>query len=539
VSVKGAVQAFTQRERYKDIVRVNADEFNLEQLYAFFDHEKLRSDMKNVFRRLTCFQFAWEAFLYCCCLEIVVKMELRGALAPHQSIFMPSLVKFIEDAKGKIDESEAVSDESPYFIFSFTAVTRYMEECIRNARSDSAYFQSDIALQFKLPKFLKFTLTDDVLKNFQSLLDTCTRGFLISLDGFDTAFDMFRQDTITRYRQEEVTVRANFEVDWLRAFLLLVLNIKERRKGTSKFYELMEFCITVPKDRFLELLRTERDAYRYTHRYCSLNWSGIELALLLLKRFQELTQQSSNKALAIEDRLVEVMRNGLSNIPIEMNFHFNGKPYSMPVFMYVLRHTFWRPRDILLYYAKIISAAESMRRRGIKISPEAIRRTVQDTTYEVIKSEFVNEFASTVINIKDIIEAFHGSAQVLSYSTVAEILSKIEFKYAYGSTSSIELSEKINFLYQVGFFGLVPNAEMLQRLKMSSNEAFYFNAALLPLRAAMQEKFKSFQFILHPIFCEYLQLNTSGQELTLQFRWDQLHEMEDLLFASGTAFVAF
>jgi hypothetical protein len=302
----------------------------------------------------------------------------------------------------------------------------------------------------------------------------------------------------------------------------------------------MEFCITVPKDRFLELLRTERDSYRYTHRYCSLHWSGVELALLLRKRLEELSQYTTSKHnKQVEDRLAEVLRESFPHIPADVNVKFNEKSYQMPLFMYVLRHTFWRPRDILLYYAKIISAAESMRRRGIKISVEAIRRAVQDTTYEVIKSEFINELGTTVLNIKEIIEAFYGCPQIMSCEKVEEILSSIDFKYAYSENTTIDVAEKVEFLYQVGFLGLIPNTEMNQRLKMITNEAFYFNAGLLPLRTAIQEKCKSFRVMVHPIFCEYLQLDTSNQELTLLFRWDQLHDMEDLLFASGTAFLAF
>lgn len=531
--------SITQRERYKDIIRVNADEFNLEQLYVFFDDEKIRSDMRNVFRRLTCFQFSWEAFLYCCCMEILVAKEKSGGLASHQSTYIPPLLSFLQALKGSMDGIDTQNDKSPFFIYSFNAVSRFMEECIKQARTDAAYFHSDIALQFTLPRFLKYTFGEEVIQSFYSIMNTCSKGFLITLDGFDTAFDMFRRDSIIKYKDDDVTVRAIFEIDWLRAFLLLVLDIKEKRRGSNRLYDFMEFCITVPKDRFLELLRTERDSYRYTHRYCSLNWSGIELAILLWKRLEELGQHATRKIDSPEERLADVLKEKFAHIPAEISFIFNEKQYTMPLFMYVLRHTFWRPRDILLYYAKIVSAAESMRRRGLRISTEAIRRTVQDTTYEVIKSEFINELITTVINIVEIIEGFYSCPQVLPYDKVADILANKDFKYASGVDASKDINDKIDFLYQIGFLGLSVSPEMCRRLKMTSSEAFYFNAGLLPLRTAMQEKFKSFRFIIHPIFCEYLQLNTSNQELTLQFRWDQLHDMEDLLFASGTVFLAF
>jgi hypothetical protein len=58
---------------------------------------------------------------------------------------------------------------------------------------------------------------------------------------------------------------------------------------------MLDFCIAVPKDRYLEIQRIERDSYRNWHRGVPLNWSGIELAILLRKRLEVLTGKKTHK----------------------------------------------------------------------------------------------------------------------------------------------------------------------------------------------------------------------------------------------------
>ena len=302
----------------------------------------------------------------------------------------------------------------------------------------------------------------------------------------------------------------------------------------SRFYELIQVCITVPKDRFYEVMRTERDSYRYHNRFCSLEWSGIELAILLRKRLEELSQMSTDKKKSPVERLAAVLKAKFPYIPNDISFDFNGKTYTMPLFLYVLRHTFWRPRDVLLYYAKIIATSEDLRRKRIRVSAEAIRRAIKEATYEVIQSEFINEFSSTVINIREILSAFSNISQFVTYSEIGEILTKVDFRFAIGPEISLNrVDEKIEYLYQIGFLGIEVTPEMRDRFNIEHKHSFYFNEGLALLKTEGENKFRDYTFIIHPIFSEYLQLNTSDHELVLEFSWDYLREMDVLLSVSG------
>jgi hypothetical protein len=59
----------------------------------------------------------------------------------------------------------------------------------------------------------------------------------------------------------------------------------------------------------------------------------------------------------------EAMRRVFPDVPAEIEFTYNGKRLQRHLFLYVLRHTFWRPRDILIYYSRIIELARETSRR--------------------------------------------------------------------------------------------------------------------------------------------------------------------------------
>src|SRR5690606_17254279 len=210
--------------------------------------------------------------------------------------------------------------------------------------------------------------------------------------------------------------RANFEVDWLNSLLLLILNQGINQRDESKlFYKTLHYCITIPKDRFLEIRKVDRDTFRHHGRFAPLNWSGIELAEFLRKRLEHLENGKSNRLNTPDLRLSETLENYYGHIPQDIQFDFNGRQYTIPLFFYILRHTFWRPRDILFYYTNILSLAKELKFKKSEITSEKIRYIVKVTTIKVIKSEFINEFSTSYDNIEEVIGKFKNKKQILTY----------------------------------------------------------------------------------------------------------------------------
>jgi hypothetical protein len=366
------------------------------------------------------------------------------------------------------------------------------------------------------------------------LMRTFNKRFLVTLDGFDTAFDRFRLDGIQLHDEEKMRRRAYFEVDWLRS--LLSLAIQARSRGHDYFFSALDFCIAAPKDRFMEVIRVERDSYRQWQRWCTLHWSGIELSILLRKRLEVLAGIKTNKDLSPKERLEEVCRHKLfKDIPSTLEFEYNGKPCRMPLFMYVLRHTFWRPREVLVFYSAILALSDYMKRWDYKISTEVIRRCVKATTRQIIESEFINEFRSTVVNIGEIIRSFKKSKAVLPFESLRKLLIDVDFKFASGSLENTGVMEKIQFLYEIGFLGVKADVDLQHRYGLDMEHAFYFNEGSTLFFGTDEEDVRDWEFLIHPIFSEYLILDTIGQDLTLQYTWEYLHQREAFFSANPNA----
>lgn len=475
------------------------------------------------------FKFSWLLFLYICTLDILIKEYEGKRLNPYQESQIPPINNFLLQ---KLPYRHSAQKLSAFFEYSFKKSVDFINLCIQKARPDEDVFFSDITARFDLKQFLINSLSEEVVTAFNEIISVCRRRILVALDGFDTAFDEFRQISIQHYSSSNLLEeRSRLEIEWVRTLLHLVMEIKHDYRGTNPFYNLLDFCLTIPKDRFLEIMERERDSYIYHSRYIELNWSGLELAILLRRRLEVLTSYKTNEKLNVEERLSQVIEKKYPNIPKESYVSVGGKTYRMPLFLYVLRHTFWRPRDILFYYARILAVARDMHKRNHEMTGDVVRRIVKDTTIHVINSEFINEFKSTLINIKEIIDTFIGYKQILSYNELQDALSKIHFKFSHKPEEVKDFKSKVIFLYEIGFLGFEVNEEMKNRYSIECKQAFYFNEGEIPLRIINTPHFDKCSFVIHPIFCEYLQLDISKQDVTLYFNWEYLHKMELLLFA--------
>lgn len=51
----------------------------------------------------------------------------------------------------------------------------------------------------------------------------------------------------------------------------------------------LDFCIVLPKDRYDQIIRDDRDSFK--KRFCSLSWDGYELLDLLVRRLEYLIKK--------------------------------------------------------------------------------------------------------------------------------------------------------------------------------------------------------------------------------------------------------
>ena len=169
-------------------------------------------------------------------------------------------------------------------------------------------------------------------------------------------------------------------------------------------------------------------------------------------------------------------------------------------------------------------------KRGISVDWTVINKKISDTTSDVIDREFIGEFKSTLPDIDRIISNFKGSKQILSFAELERVLNRTEFDFADSVQKVDDVTTKASFLFEIGFLGLRCSAEIKKRFKLLMDDVFYFNDGGRLEKMIADSTWKDCGIIIHPIFCEYLNLDTSQQDLTLVYTWDYLRQQEALEF---------
>lgn len=219
----------------------------------------------------------------------------------------------------------------------------------------------------------------------------------------------------------------------------------------------------------------------------------------------------------------------LKALPATLQFEYNGRHYRLDLFLYVLRHTFWRPREVLVYYAALLALAMDIRRWESTVPVEAVRQCIKATTTKVIESEFIAEFRSTVVNIEDVILAFRKRKPLINYSELSEILRALTFRLASGPLGTEGTFEKARFLYDIGFLGIRADKRIMDLVGLKHEHVFYFNEGSEIWSGFDEADVKEWHFVIHPIFSEYLRLDCAGQELTLVYSWDYLRSGDSFM----------
>lgn len=503
-STIATVLPIIDKHKYNGTIIILADNIDLKSAYHSLK-AATRSDIETILPTYSFFYYSWQGFLCLCLLNHLVFLNKEKKLTDIQKSFLEPIREYIDSFTNNHPTDNL---KGAFFNFSINKLQEFLDLCIQKARDSrgNSFFLSDIRLSFNFEEYLIYLLEQKVVNSLNSIIDNCQKRVLLTLDGFDTIFDTFRRGV----KLPDLQVRSKFEVEWLRSLLLLIFDIKDHNLKNT-FFKTLDFCITIPKDRYLEIESTDRDGFRYNNRTCHILWSGIELCVVLFKRLEKMSGFQTSEALRPHERLDQICGKLFKGWPKEISFDFNGKSISIPMFAYVLRHTFWRPRDILLYYSSLLAAILTCKKTGNKISDNIIRRIISETTYQIIKTEFIDEYETTVTNIREIIDKFTGCNQVLSYDEIEKILSGINLIFSLGEKET-NIYSKVEFLYDIGFLGIILSDKQRENLKIEYSQAFYFNEGTTALSAAKKVHFKETKFAIHPIFAENLQLDSSKND---------------------------
>ena len=526
-------------DRYKEHVKITVDSIKLEYSYSIImSDNSIYKDIEVVLSLSIFFRYVWEIFLYIKCFFVIINELEKGTLSDSQVKFTPIIKEFLQvfdkqviNQNSFFYSQEKISIKNSLFQWCLSKSLIQIDKIIKEARPDESSFHFDVSNAIIRENFIQKVIPKNALLSFYSIIKRCERNFFVSFDGFDNMFEEFRKNSKT-YAIEIQRKRNNFEKSFLEGFIELIDDIKGNPSGDI-FYSVIAACVTVPKDRFLEIKYEKRDSYRYISRFHEIKWSGIELAIMLRKRLDIISKTSSSNTTynnsdgSAEERFRKSIANEIPNLPEKTNIRVGKRHWDIDTFINILRHTFWRPREIIIYYAKIIAVLKDYEKRNILPNNYSISKIISETTFDIINEEFISEFINYCTNLSEILICFNDSKQIINYKSLEEKISETSFHLINEILPQNSMRRKIEFLWDIGFLGIEVSEKIRDRYKLLAKDVFCFNVSNRTFDILKLSNYQDCNFIIHSIFCEYLNLETSNQErLVLNFDWDYLRKQD-------------
>ncbi len=368
------------------------------------------------------------------------------------------------------------------------------------------------------------------ITSFLEALRQCKKKIIISLDGFDTHSEDFRAATVAISRNdEEFKRRSDYEKLFFRTLIEVVSGFKRYEYNDyimSVMSNYLDFCIVLPKDRYDQIIRDDRDSFK--KRFCSLSWDGYELLDLLVRRLEYLIRKiDPDIYVDTKADIFERMNTALNffpGLPKKICFDINGNKMSMGIFNYILRYSFWRPRDVisnlssLLAYVIEIDEDDDNRivvYNDVRLSDDELKLTIKDNVRKIIQEEFIEENQNVFRNLEYVLGQFKNGQMIINAHDFRKKIATIRFDASY-AYSLDDVDNKMKALYELGVIGLKYDKRVAEKHSYLHHICYVFNAGMGPFKEFINEnngKSEDASIIFNPILSNEFLLEFNTFEL--------------------------
>ena len=255
----------------------------------------------------------------------------------------------------------------------------------------------------------------------------CSKKIFFALDGFDTHSEDFRATTTLLFETNynEYLRRKDFEIKLFRELLVSVSNVRVRTQqpAMQDFFASLHFCVILPQDRYDEIALHDRDIAK--RNYCTLNWDAYDLLEMLVKRLEYYYRMDITENIPLNMRFNNIIETQMPSIPTEISVLIDGFERKIPLFNYLLRLSFWRPRDIIKNFAMVIKLSKDENEIS-GYSENVLKKFLIRGAKNIIEDEFINEYKNVYLNIKDVLYKFRETNLIQGYNEFCTKLSKIK-----------------------------------------------------------------------------------------------------------------
>lgn len=510
-------------EKYKVLCPINAEFIETYTLFGAI--EQFRSDelYVNMDKILCLFWQSYFAFysMYIICLE----EEHHRILDERQAIFRRVSYKIKNRLQVKILDTDQV--RSSLFTLVVDELSRYASTDVIDHASYESFIPSIIA-NLTVENILLNFLGQRLYNQYMFAIRKCKKRILIALDGFDTKSDSFRAEANTLYQnpipeKQDIGFRMiKFEKLFYRNLVYTIDMIKKNHihLSNSPIFDLVDFCIVLPQDRLDQIETVDRDFSK--KQICCLFWDAYELLNMILLRLEYIKGVKQGITLDIQERFHQVMLHipGISDV---IKITIDGREREIDIFSYILRHSFWRPRDILIHFAQLLRLSDDAVQENIRVvDNDIIKNILAKSANKIIEDEFIKEYDKVFINLREVLHSFDHMDLINSLSEVCDILVRTRFTTTY-SYDTEKIESKVLILYQLGIIGLYYEEKEARKCGFGNKICFNFNEGLGPINSVLEHFNQSSceaQFIFNPIFTKFLRLHINTPELIGDFGWD-------------------
>lgn len=518
------IETSINRARYFEPIDIEIDSWNLHYIFDSNVYKQAEGDFGYADIEAKLFDFTWPMFV---AITMIDAIHREIGSDPFKRGFMNDAAAEERLQNIFYNRGESNNYYSQIFLLSIECVRRYIQNVVNNSISDTEEaFKIEVSQKINIKKIL-FYYFGNSFENIGRLIDLSDRNkFLFSIDRFDTELQRYRKDSI----EKDVDVRrkrALREVEWLSSLTHFVEKVITPSARTTdhevySFFSRVNFVVVLPYDRVEEIRFHQRDSVA-GEPIQEISWQPKELLTMLRKRIQVLHEIDDDSLLKTKNRTPlqryrECVKQTNSDIPVTTYINTAGRRHEIDFFLSVLRHSFFRPRDIIIYYAAILAYCETAHKRKEKPSEEVIHDIISRETRTIVDFEFIGELKDSWTNINEVLNEFRGGVQVLSFRDLEAAIGPIDFEFYREADIFRDIGRKIRILYEIGFLGYRNPKEA-----GTSSAQKEFTFSMFEKRTPafdvprVREKMT---YAIHPIFIESLFLTVNNDHPVLNLTWD-------------------
>lgn len=510
-------------KRFKVLKPLKAEEINLEHVYAVLTSYKEDLTIFPIEKRL---QLFWEIYTYIYAVFVVCLEEESFNIDVDDErypVFEEAGI-FLRD---KLRIEKLAQDNCSEAIFT-SAIETYGEffgvQIVEDAQLES--FLASLVANFHIDNVMKKYFGAVRYEKIRKAIVKCKKNILIALDGFDTLSDKFRSDTIHIYlnsddkkKQEIGRKRLKFEGLFFRS----MFNVFEKLYGINRgIMKNVSFCIIVPQDKIDQVKKYDRDFTKYN--FASLSWDAIDLLKMLVIRLEYIFGIKDRENYDVCERFEYIMKKHFESIPLELEVKPGARECKMDLFLYILRLSFWRPRDIIKNFYQIYTVYKNNEKKGAVVETNTLKDVLYNRANEIIEEDFYYEYRTVITNISEIMDAFKGKNIVLEMDEIYAILDKQTFETAMLRDFKNPKS-KFMLLYELGAVGFYCDQKVQNSENVRCKYCFNYNEGLEPLNLLNSDKIFEkgcIKAVINPIFVRKLSLKYNTRDIIENYSWDYL-----------------